>query len=142
MSCTRPPIAAALARLAAGTLPPRDGHHLRRRRRQSRHARVPVLRELGLPAAVCLATGPIGSTETLRPDRLWLAIAHTTATRADRTALGLGIRPLAGGRDRATVYGAAVEEAGRRTAVLNQFLGALGYRDDVDAGPFRVIRRD
>ena len=104
------PLEEALEALAAGTLPPRamaitfdDGT-----RNLATHA-VPVLRELGLPAAVFLATGPMDSDETLWPDRLWLAIARTTATEADLNALGLGTRSLDGTANRGKVYAAAVE---------------------------------
>ena len=65
------PLDEALERLAAGTLPDRavaltfdDGT-----RNLATNA-VPVLRSLGLPAAIFLATGPMGTGETLWPDRL------------------------------------------------------------------------
>jgi peptidoglycan/xylan/chitin deacetylase (PgdA/CDA1 family) len=141
------PLEEALERLTAGTLPPRamtitfdDGT-----RNLATHA-VPVLRELGLPAAVFLATGPISSPETLWPDRLWLAIAHTSATEVDLSALGLGTCSLDGTADRGKVYAAAVErfkdldDAGR-IAVLDEVLGALGYRGG-DGGPFRMLSWD
>lgn len=137
----------ALDRLAAGTLPPRalaitfdDGTG-----NLATHA-VPVLRELGLPAAVFLATGPMDSDETLWPDRLWLAIARTTATEADLTALGLGARSLDGNAHRGRVYAAAVQRFkdlpdAQRIAVLDEVLGALGHRDG-DGGPFRMLSWD
>jgi peptidoglycan/xylan/chitin deacetylase (PgdA/CDA1 family) len=138
----------ALDRLAAGTLPPRamaitfdDGT-----RNLATHA-APVLRDLRLPAAVFLATGPMGSDETLWPDRLWLAIARTSATEVDLAALGLGTRSLAGIAKRGNVYAAAVEALKdlpdvRRTAVLDDVVRALDYRDDGDAGPFRMLSWD
>jgi len=142
------PLAEALDRLAAGTLPPRamaitfdDGT-----RNLATHA-VPVLRDLKLPAAVFLATGPMGSDQTLWPDRLWLAIARTTATDVDLTALGLGTRSLDGTANRGEVYAAAVDRFkdlpdAQRIAVLDEILGALGYRDGGDGGPFRMLSWD
>ncbi len=141
------PLEEALEALAAGTLPPRamaitfdDGT-----RNLATHA-VPVLRELGLPAAVFLATGPMDSDETLWPDRLWLAIARTTATEADLNALGLGTRSLDGTANRGKVYAAAVERFkdmpdAQRIAVLDEVLGALDHRDG-DGGPFRMLSWD
>ncbi|MEZ0353696.1 polysaccharide deacetylase family protein [Mycobacterium sp. pR1184] len=138
----------ALERLAAGTLPPLalaitfdDGT-----RNVATHA-VPVLRELGLPAAVFLATGPMDSGETLWPDRLWLAIAHTTATEVDLTALGLGACSLNGTARRGAVYAAAVQRCkdlpdAQRIAVLDDAFGALGDRDSDDGGPFRMLSWD
>ncbi|SOX53302.1 polysaccharide deacetylase [Mycobacterium ahvazicum] len=138
----------ALDRLAAGTLPPRamaitfdDGT-----RNLATHA-VPVLRELGLPAAVFLATGPMNSGETLWPDRLWLAIAHTTATEVDLTALGLGTCSLNGNAHRGAVYASAVQRCkdladAQRIAMLDHVFGALGYRDSADGGPFRMLSWD
>lgn len=135
----------ALAALAAGTLPPRavaitfdDGT-----RNLATHA-LPVLRELNLPAAVFLATGPIGTDETLWPDRLWLAIARTAAAEVDLAALGLGTLSLDGAAGRGRVYATAVEALKNladteRVAVLDRLLAALGYRDDGDAGPFRML---
>jgi peptidoglycan/xylan/chitin deacetylase (PgdA/CDA1 family) len=139
------PLGEALDRLAAGTLPPRalaitfdDGT------RNLATRAVPVLRDLRLPAAVFLATGPMGSDETLWPDRLWLAIARTTATEIDLAALGLGTRSLDGTGNRGAVYAAAVDRLknladAQRIAVLDEILGALGHRDDGDAGPFRML---
>ena len=141
------PLEEALERLAAGTLPPRamaitfdDGT-----RNLATHA-VPVLRELGLPAAVFLATGPMDSGETLWPDRLWLAIARTTATEADLRALGLGTKSLEGNANRGKVYAAAVQRLKdladvRRIAGLDEVLGALGHNDG-DGGPFRMLSWD
>ncbi|MEE6139561.1 polysaccharide deacetylase family protein [Mycobacterium sp. 050128] len=138
----------ALDRLAGGTLPPRalaitfdDGT-----RNLATHA-VPVLRELGLPAAVFLATGPMDSGETLWPDRLWLAIAHTTATEIDLAALGLGACSLEGTANRGAVYARAVQRCkdladAQRIALLDNVFGALGYRDSGDGGPFRMLSWD
>lgn len=142
------PLAEALERLAAGTLPPRavaitfdDGTA-----NLATHA-VPALRELGLPAAVFVATGPIGSAETLWPDRLWLAIARTAVTEIDLTSVGLGIRSLDATRSRGRVYAAAVQrlkdlDDARRIEVLDEILGALGHRGGADGGPFRMLSWD
>lgn len=141
------PLEEALARLAAGTLPARamaltfdDGT-----RNLATHA-MPVLRELGLPAAVFLATGPIGTDETLWPDRLWLAIARSSAAEVDLAALGLGSRSLDGAARRGRVYAAAVEALkdladAERAAVLERILRALGSHD-ADPGPFRMLTWD
>jgi peptidoglycan/xylan/chitin deacetylase (PgdA/CDA1 family) len=142
------PLEEALDRLAAGTLPPRalaitfdDGT------RNLATRAVPVLRDLKLPAAVFLATGPIGSDETLWPDRLWLAIARTTATEVDLAALGLSTRSLDSTDNRGEVYAAAVDrlkdlDDAQRIAVLDEILGALGYRDGGEGGPFRMLSWD
>lgn len=142
------PLEEALARLTEGTLPPRalaitfdDGT-----RNLATHA-LPALRELNLPAAVFLATGPIGTGATLWPDRLWLAIAHSDAAEVDLAALGLGTLSLEGSAQRGAAYVAAVEGLknladAERIAVLDEVLGALGYRDDADPGPFRMLSWD
>jgi peptidoglycan/xylan/chitin deacetylase (PgdA/CDA1 family) len=142
------PLEEALERLAAGTLPPRalaitfdDGT------RNLATRAVPVLRELGLPAAVFLATGPMDSDETLWPDRLWLAIAHTSATEIDLAALGLGTRSLDGAASRGKVYADAVARLKdladeQRIAMLDQVFDALGYRGSGDGGPFRMLSWD
>ncbi|MEE3067260.1 MAG: polysaccharide deacetylase family protein [Actinomycetota bacterium] len=142
------PLEDALNRLAAATLPPRaltitfdDGT-----RNLLTHA-VPVLRELGLPAAVFLATGPMGTEETLWPDRLWLAIAGTAATEVDLAALGLGICSLEGDANRGKVYGSAAARMkdlpdAHRITVLSEVLEALGERDGGDGGPFRMLSWD
>jgi peptidoglycan/xylan/chitin deacetylase (PgdA/CDA1 family) len=141
------PLEEALERLGAGTLPPRamaitfdDGT-----RNLATHA-TPALRDLELPAAMFLATGPMGSTETLWPDRLWLAIAGTAAAEVDLAALGLGTCSLEGAANRGKVYAAAVASMkdlpdADRIVVLDQVLGALGYRDGA-GGPFRMLSWD
>jgi peptidoglycan/xylan/chitin deacetylase (PgdA/CDA1 family) len=141
------PLEEALERLGAGTLPPRamaitfdDGT-----RNLATHA-TPALRELGLPAAMFLATGPMGSAETLWPDRLWLAIAGTAAAEVDLAALGLGTCSLEGAANRGKVYAAAVASMkdlhdADRIAVLDDVLHAVGYRDGA-GGPFRMLSWD
>lgn len=135
----------ALDRLAGGTLPPRalaitfdDGT-----RNLATHA-MPVLRELELPAAVFLATGPIGTDRTLWPDRLWLAIAHSLAREIDLTPWGLGARPLKSNIERGAAYTVVVEKLKnlpdpQRIAALDEILCALGHHDDGDGGPFRML---
>lgn len=142
------PLEQALASLAAGTLPPRamaitfdDGT------RNLATQALPVLRDLNLPAAVFLATGPIGTGDALWPDRLWLAIARAVAAEVDLAPLGLGTRSLDGDVQRGSVYAATVEALknladAQRIAVLDEVLVALGYRDDGDAGPFRMLTWD
>jgi peptidoglycan/xylan/chitin deacetylase (PgdA/CDA1 family) len=100
----------ALDRLRDGTLPDRavtltfdDGT------RNLATQAAPVLRELGLPAAVFLATGPMDSDQVLWPDRLWLAFAATRATAVDLTMLGMGTAPLLDDADRGDVCGVVVE---------------------------------
>jgi peptidoglycan/xylan/chitin deacetylase (PgdA/CDA1 family) len=141
------PLEEALERLGAGTLPPRamaltfdDGT-----RNLATHA-TPPLRELGLPAAMFLATGPMGSEETLWPDRLWLAIAGTAGTEVDLAALELGTVSLEGAAARGTVYAAAVARLkdlpdADRITVLDKVLAALGSRDG-PGGPFRMLSWD
>ncbi|OBH83692.1 polysaccharide deacetylase family protein [Mycobacterium sp. E2989] len=142
------PLQEALDRLAEETLPPRavaitfdDGT-----RNLATHA-VPVLRELRLPAAVFLATGPLDGGEILWPDRLWLAIARTTAHEVDLAALGLGVRSLAGVTNRGKAYAAAVAACkdladADRIRALDEIFAALGHRDDGDGGPFRMLSWD
>lgn len=139
------PLQEALDRLATGTLPPRavaltfdDGT-----RNLATHA-APVLRELNLPAAVFLATGPMGSDRTLWPDRLWLALTRSTATEINLATVGLGSLRLGGRASRGRVYAAAVERLkdladDRRIVVLDDMLAALGFTDGTDAGPFRML---
>jgi len=100
----------ALGRLRDGTLPDRavtltfdDGT------RNLATQAAPILRELRLPAAVFLATGPMGTDEALWPDRLWLAFATTQETSVDLSKLGLGTGFLRNDAERGEVCGAVVE---------------------------------
>jgi peptidoglycan/xylan/chitin deacetylase (PgdA/CDA1 family) len=139
------PLAEALERLGAGTLPDRavaltfdDGT-----RNLASHA-APVLRSLNLPAAIFLATGPMGSDETLWPDRLWLAFARTDVSEVDLTDVGLGRMPLRNDAQRGKAYGVVVERLknipdSQRMAFMEWLLGALDVRDDRDSGPFRLL---
>ena len=92
---------------------------------------APILRDLGLPAAVFLATGPMGSAETLWPDRLWLAFARTELPEADLTVLDLGRHPLGDDAQRGAAYAAAVHRLkelpdAERADRLETLLAALG----------------
>lgn len=107
---------------------------------------APILRDLGLPAAVFLATGPMGSAETLWPDRLWLAFARTELPEADLTVLDLGRRPLGDDAQRGAAYAAAVHRLkelpdAERADRLETLLAALGA-DVTEPGPFRLLSWD
>ena len=140
------PLEEALERLYSGTLPKGaaaltfdDGTQ-----NLLTHA-APVLREFGLPAAVFLATGPMGTDETLWPDRLWLSFARTNAPEVDLGMLGLGSRSLSGPADRGQSYALAVERIkdlpdDERLTVLESLTATLAAElDDDDAGPFRLL---
>lgn len=139
------PLEEALERLDAGTLPDRaaaitfdDGT-----RNLLTHA-APVLRDVGLPAAVFLATGPMGTDETLWPDRLWLAFARTNAPEVDLTLFGLGTVSLRCAADRGA---ACVAVVGRmkdspdeeRMARVESLIATLEPDLDGDPGPFRML---
>jgi peptidoglycan/xylan/chitin deacetylase (PgdA/CDA1 family) len=142
------PLDEALERMRAGTLPNRaavltfdDGT-----RNLLTHA-APVLRELQLPAAVFLATGPMGSDETLWPDRLWLALANTSAAEVDLTDAGLRVYPLGTDEDRSTAYTNAVLRLKdfpnvERMERLNALITTLGQAANTDPGPFRLLSWD
>lgn len=139
------PLEEALERLDAGTLPERaaaltfdDGTQ-----NLLTHA-APVLRETALPAAVFLATGPMGTDETLWPDRLWLAFARTNAPDIDLTPAGLGTRPLSSAADRGTAYAATVNHLKdlpdeERISRLASLVATLVPEWDGDPGPFRLL---
>lgn len=142
------PLEEALERLHAGRLPERaaaltfdDGT-----RNLATHA-APVLREVGLPAAVFLATGPMGTGEALWPDRLWLAFARTKAPDVDLTAIGLGPRSLRSAAGRGEAYAATVERFkdlpdADRIAQLKSLVGTLGPEFDAYDGPFQLLSWD
>lgn len=138
------PLEEAIERLYAGTLPRRaaaltfdDGTC-----NLLTHA-APVLREFGLPAAVFLTTGVMGTDQLLWPDRLWIAFARTDEPEVDLDLLGLGSCSLRGPAARGDAYALAVEQLknlpdGKRLTLLEQLIDALGA--DVDAtGPFRML---
>jgi peptidoglycan/xylan/chitin deacetylase (PgdA/CDA1 family) len=142
------PLEEALERLYAGTLPDHaaavtfdDGT-----RNLLTHA-APVLRELGLPASVFLATGPMGTDETLWPDELWLAFARTNAREVDLTAFGLGTQSLGSAADRGKAYSIVVERFKdfpdeERIARLGSLVASLVPELDGDTGPFRLLSWD
>lgn len=142
------PLEEALERLRADTLPDRaatltfdDGT-----RNLATHA-APILRSLGLPAAVFLATGPMGTDQTLWPDRLWLAFARTEATDVDLTAVGLGRRSLRSAADRGETYSLAVHHLkeladNERSTLLESLVATLGQEGNTDTGPFQLISWD
>jgi peptidoglycan/xylan/chitin deacetylase (PgdA/CDA1 family) len=142
------PLEEALERLYAGTLPDRaaaltfdDGT-----RNLLTHA-APVLRDVGLPAAVCLATGPMGTDETLWPDRLWLAFARTSARNIDLTVFGRGTLSLTTTADRGVAYTTAVERLKdlpdeERMAFVRSLVATLAPEFDGDTVPFRMLSWD
>jgi peptidoglycan/xylan/chitin deacetylase (PgdA/CDA1 family) len=142
------PLEEALERLYAGTLPRNaaavtfdDGTQ-----NLLTHA-APILRDLRLPAAVFLATGPMGTDETLWPDRLWLAFARTDATEVDLKGLGLGSRSLRDQADRGIAYAVTVERLkdlpdGERIARLDRIIASLGPEPNGGTGPFRMLSWD
>ena len=139
------PLAEALERLHTGTLPDRavtitfdDGT------RNLATQAAPVLHALGMPAAVFLATGPMGSDEALWPDRLWLAFARTERTDVDLTQIGLGLLPLASAGDRGSAYSRAVGRLKdlpdeQRAERLQSLVTMLRREGDGDPGPFRML---
>jgi peptidoglycan/xylan/chitin deacetylase (PgdA/CDA1 family) len=108
---------------------------------------APALRNVGLPAAVFLATGPMGTGEPLWPDRLWLAFARTKAQDVDLTAFGLGTRSLRSTTERGDAYAMAVEgfkdlPDAERIARLASLVATLEPESDGDAGPFWLVSWD
>ena len=142
------PLQEALERLHDGTLPRRaatltfdDGT-----RNLAIHA-APVLRDLELPAAVFLATGPMGTTEALWPDRLWIAFAGTTVPEIDLTAIGFGMRSIRNPDDRDHTRNMVVQHFkqlpdAERIARVDQLVAALGADCDAGGGPFEMLSWD
>ena len=139
------PMSEGLARLSAGTLPPRamsitfdDGY------RNNLTVAAPVLEALRLPATIFLVTGTLGTDEVVWPDRLWLAFAHTSRPRIHAPDLGLDDVPLALAAERGRAFLLAVRvlkglERGAKDLRLTALLAALGERTPVDPGPFRAL---
>jgi peptidoglycan/xylan/chitin deacetylase (PgdA/CDA1 family) len=142
------PLEEAIERLQNGTLPKRsaaltfdDGT-----RNLLTHA-APVLRDLGLPAAVFVATGPMGTGEALWPDRLWLAFARTTAADVDLTAIGLGHRSLATAADLVRTRDAVIAHFkdlpdAERIARVEWLVDLLGPESDAYGSPFQMLSWD
>ena len=142
------PLEEALEGLYAGTLPRNaavltfdDGT------RNLATQAAPVLRELGLPAAVFLSTGSIGTGEALWPDQLWLAFAATKAPEVDLAAIGLGTRQLRSAADRGKAYAAAVRclkdlPDAQRIAQCESLVTTLGPEFDAYGGPFQMLSWD
>lgn len=142
------PLQDALERLRDGTLPPRaatvtfdDGT-----RNLAIHA-GPVLRDLKLPAAVFLATGPMGTAEALWPDRLWIAFAKSAMPEIDLTAVGLGVRSLRTPADRNQTRDAVVQHFkqlpdAERLERVEWLVAELGPESDAAGGPFEMLSWD
>lgn len=142
------PLHEAVERMRAGTLPRRaaaltfdDGT-----RNLLTHA-APVLRDLGLPAAVFLATGPMGTGEALWPDRLWLAFARTGNDDVDLDDLGLGRWRLRTATERTTAREAVVDrlkhvDDERRLDLVERVVERLGVDTDARGTPFEMLSWD
>lgn len=142
------PLQEALERLRDGTLPRRaaavtfdDGT-----RNLAIHA-GPVLRDLKIPAAVFLATGPMGTAEALWPDRLWIAFAATTLSEIDLTEIGLGMRSLRNPAERNETRDEVVQHFkqlpdAERLDRVDWLVGALGPEPDAAGGPFEMLSWD
>lgn len=142
------PLEEALERLGDGTLPHRaatvtfdDGT------RNLLTNAAPVLRDLGVPAAVFLATGPMGTGELLWPDRLWHAFAYTKEPDVDLTAAGLGICALSTEVERVQARDATIEffktlPDAQRVAEIESLVAALGQASDAHGGPFALLSWD
>ncbi len=142
------PLQEALERLRDGTLPRRaaavtfdDGT-----RNLAIHA-GPVLRDLRLPAAVFVATGPMGTAEALWPDRLWIAFAATTLPEIDLAEVGLGQRSLRNPAARNETRDAVVQHLkqlpdAERLGRVDSLVAALGAEPDATGGPFEMLSWD
>lgn len=142
------PLHEALERLHDGTLPRRaatltfdDG---------TRNLAIyagPVLRDLNLTAAVFVATGPMGTTEALWPDRLWIAFAATEVTEIDLGDVGLGVRSLREPDERNQTRDEVVQHFkqlpdAERIARVEWLIDVLGADSDAGGGPFEMLSWD
>lgn len=144
-NCSVLPLQEALERMEAGTLPDRavtltfdDGT------RNLSECAVPVLRELGMPAAVFLTTGPMDTGDVLWPDRLWQAFAGTDAMVVDLRALGMGPAVLGTADSRAATYQCVVTRCkelpdGDRIRMVDGLITALGGSGNPAEGPFAML---
>lgn len=142
------PLSEALERLNADTLPDRaaaltfdDGT------RNLATQAAPILRELGLPAAVFLATGALGTREALWPDRLWLAFVHTARSAINLTSLGLRTYSLANTAERVATVKAVTTHFKQlpdedRVQRVEWIIGELGQEVDPTGGPFEMLMWD
>jgi peptidoglycan/xylan/chitin deacetylase (PgdA/CDA1 family) len=142
------PLEDALQRLRSGTLPDRaaaltfdDGA-----RNIATHA-APILRDLGLPAAVFLATGPMGTGEALWPDRLWISFSKTKLLEIDLEPVGLGTFPLGNDVERSIAWSTATTHFKdlpdeQRLARVEWLVATLGPEFDAYGGPFQLLSWD
>ena len=106
---------------------------------------APILRRLALPAAIFLATGPMGTTHTLWPDRIWSAFAHTNIPQVDLTAFGLGTFALGSAVERGRAYERAVHwlkglPDERRIVACDSLAATLmPGGESADPGPFELL---
>lgn len=141
------PLEESLERMNAGTLPDRAAAITFDDGTQNLATQAaPVLRSLGLPGAVFLATDSMASGRLLWPDRLWLALARTTEPALDGSSIDVGAVPLRTATDRAKAFRLVVNRLkdlpdGTRIDRLEAILTALGA-DDTDPGPFRMLTWD
>lgn len=139
------PLEESLERLRSGTLPDRaatitfdDGTQ------DLATQAAPILRSLGLPGAVFLATDAMASGKPLWPDRLWLAVARTKMSAVKLPAIGLGELSLRGDAERGIAFSLVISRLKElpdeeRIDRLNSILELLGADDDTDPGPFRML---
>jgi peptidoglycan/xylan/chitin deacetylase (PgdA/CDA1 family) len=142
------PLEEALERLRAGTLPDHaaaltfdDGT-----RNIATHA-APILRDLGLPAAVFLSTGPMGTGEALWADCLWTSFAQTKLPAIDLAAVGLGTCSLRSHAERSMAWTAAAAHLKElpdeeRMARVKWLVATLGPKFDAYGGPFQLLSWD
>lgn len=142
------PLQEALERLQDGSLPKRaaavtfdDGT------RNLLTNAAPVLHDLAMPAAVFLATGPMGTEELLWPDRVWQLYARTTEIEVDLSGIGLGIRSLRTMADRVRTRDTTIEilkqmPDGARVKEVESLVVALGEGSEAYGGPFQLLSWD
>ena len=138
----------ALARLAAGDLPPRacaitfdDGL------RNNLTVAAPVLRELGLPATFYVVTERVGTPGVLWADQVFLACARTRSSALDARALDQGVLPLSSPERRARAAGACLEvlktlPVAEKDAQVDALLAALGVPANVTTRAFELLDWD
>lgn len=142
------PLEEALERLRSGTLPNRSAALTFDDGTRNLATRAgPVLRDLGLPAAVFVATGPMGTGEALWPDRLFLAFARTKVPDVDLTEFGFGRCSLRDDASRFQTRDAVIEYFKRlpdaeRIARVESLVATLGPTFDAYGGPFEMLSWD